>query len=297
MSTFTTIQSCRVCGGSELEVVLDLGEQALTGRFPRQATEQITKGPLCVVRCQPSAGGCGLVQLRETFDPGEMYGETYGYRSGLNLSMVRHLQGKADRIRQTVGDIRGLVLDIGSNDCTFLKAMDKPNVELIGIDPAAAKFSEYYPSHVRSLADFFSAASFHGLAGNRKAAVVTSFAMFYDLEAPIEFAREIASILEDDGIWVFEQSYLPMMLTHNSYDTVCHEHSEYYALRQILFILKKAGLKAVDIEFNEVNGGSFSVMATHLASQRPECLQKIGTALDHEDRYGVTGGGGLQGPD
>jgi NDP-4-keto-2,6-dideoxyhexose 3-C-methyltransferase len=186
----------------------------------------------------------------------------YGYRSGLNASMVAHLRAKSETIKARValnaGDIS---LDIGSNDGTFLGFMKAPGVERVGMDPTAAKFRNYYDPEISVVEDFFSADRFRSVFGSRKAKVVTSFSMFYDLEAPLDFMRQVAGILADDGIWVCEQSYLPAMLDTNSYDTVCHEHLEYYGLRQIQFMAERAGLKIVAVEFNDVNGGSFSFVA------------------------------------
>ncbi len=90
--------------------------------------------------------------------------------------------------------------------------------------------------------------------------------MFYDLEDPLQFMREVHDVLADDGLWVFEQSYMPRMLEQNSYDTVCHEHIEYYALRQIKWMADRVGFVIVDVSFNEINGGSFSVTVKKAAA-------------------------------
>jgi hypothetical protein len=200
-----------------------------------------------------------------------MYGENYGYRSGLNLSMVRHLKAKIDRVLGFVDFSNNpLVLDIGSNDGTTLAAYPVGTCQRVGIDPTANKFRQYYQSDVTVIADFFTAKRFVEAFPTQKARVVTSFSMFYDLEQPFDFVREVASILDEQGIWVFEQSYMPLMLKTNSYDTACHEHLEYYALRQIDWMTRRAGLKIVDVEFNDVNGGSFSVTAAKTNSKYPE---------------------------
>jgi hypothetical protein len=157
------------------------------------------------------------------------------------------------------GDV---IVDIGSNDATTLKAYRSTGIERVGIDPTGKKFAEFYPQDVRLVPDFFSAAAYRSVHPNKPARIVTSIAMFYDLEAPIEFAREIESILADDGIWHFEQSYMPSMLRLNSYDTICHEHIEYYSLGVVKTILEEAGLRLVDVAMNGVNGGSFAVTAT-----------------------------------
>jgi hypothetical protein len=151
------------------------------------------------------------------------------------------------------------VIDIGSNDCTLLRAYPKDKAILTGIDPAAEKFQQYYPDYIHLISDYFSDRAYKNVFGSKKAKIITSIAMFYDLEKPLEFMQQIWEILDDNGIWVFEQSYLPAMLSQTAYDTICHEHVEYYCLKQIYWMANKVGFKIVDIEFNQVNGGSFSV--------------------------------------
>ena len=260
---FKQTSRCRLCGSTNLVTVLDLGEQCLTGVFPRATDGSITRGPLRLVKCdESSASACGLVQLHHSYDLVEMYGENYGYRSGLNASMVKHLHGKVDAILAQVALRAGdIVVDIGSNDGSTLSRYPAQLCRPVGIDPTAAKFRDYYPKHVHVIPDFFSAALFKQHFGENKAKVVTSFSMFYDLEDPLQFMREIHDVLAADGLWVFEQSYMPRMLEQNSYDTVCHEHIEYYALRQIKWMADRVGFVIVDVDFNEINGGSFSVTA------------------------------------
>jgi NDP-4-keto-2,6-dideoxyhexose 3-C-methyltransferase len=192
----------------------------------------------------------------------ELYGDNYGYRSGLNPAMVAHLEKKVVKILDLVSPPGGsLIIDIGSNDGTTLKAYPAGRFDLVGIDPTGAKFHRFYPSHVQLLPEFFSRDVVRKHFGPRKASVVTSFSMFYDLEHPMSFVQEVRDVLDDAGVWVFEQSYMPTMLRMNAYDTVCHEHLEYYALHQIQWMAQRCGLKVIDVEFNDVNGGSFSVIA------------------------------------
>ncbi|HSO49336.1 MAG TPA: methyltransferase, partial [Acidimicrobiia bacterium] len=128
-----------MCGNPELTPILDLGEQALTGVFPKSSDRHVEVGPLRLVKCHGS-GSCGLVQLEHTYSFDELYGEDYGYRSGLNPTMVRHLQGKVDRILSS-HDLPddALVVDIGSNDGTTLRAYPDRYLR-VGIDPTASKF-------------------------------------------------------------------------------------------------------------------------------------------------------------
>jgi NDP-4-keto-2,6-dideoxyhexose 3-C-methyltransferase len=272
--SYTTLTRCRICGNPQLEQVLDLGEQTLTGVFPKTLNQKITKGPLRLVKCVGGDQACGLLQLAHSYDLEEMYGENYGYRSGLNASMVKHLHAKVERILSKIDFTEHpLVLDIGSNDGTTLAAYPADRCERVGMDPTSDKFRQYHPPGINAIADFFSAQTFLTYYPGRKARVVTSLSMFYDLEQPMTFVKEVAQILDEKGVWVFEQSYMPLMLKTNSYDTACHEHLEYYALKQIQWMLSRAGLKIVDVEFNDVNGGSFSVMAAHLSSSIPEFSQ------------------------
>jgi NDP-4-keto-2,6-dideoxyhexose 3-C-methyltransferase len=235
---------------------------AFTGIFPQAATEVVPDGPLELVQCHgEGASACGLVQLRHTFDPHVLFGRSYGYRSGLNPSMTAHLQEVALKVKSLVvlkpGD---LVVDIGSNDGTLLQFFSRQAFGLVGIDPTAADFTRYYPADARIISDFFSADLFRNMFNTRKAKVISSIAVFYDVADPLEFLNQACAILSDDGILVLEQSYWPQMLRNNIYDTVCHEHVGYYGARQIQWLADRVGLKVVHAELNSINGGSLCVI-------------------------------------
>jgi len=280
---YRVIEECRIGGGTDLVSVLNLGMQELTGVFPRSADEPVSTGPLELLWAPRS----GLLQLAHSFEPSEMYGDNYGYRSGLNGSMIRHLTQKMRFLERTFGLADGdVVLDIGSNDATGLKAYETAGISRIGIDPTGEKFREFYPDDIRLVPDFFSAEAYRRVE-TRPAKIVTSIAMFYDLESPIAFAAQIARILAPDGVWHFEQSYMPAMLRTCSYDTICHEHLEYYSLGAVRRILEAAGLKAIDVQMNAVNGGSFAVTAARADSARPANDAVIDWLLGQEDRMGL----------
>jgi len=284
---YKKVEKCRICGNTHLERVLDLGEQMLTGVFPREKGAKVTTGPLQLVKCVGGDETCGLLQMGHSYDLGEMYGENYGYRSGLNASMVDHLNNKVKRILGLVELQAGdLVIDIGSNDSTTLQAYPSAGPVLVGIDPTGVKFHSYYPAHVQLIPDFFSAALVQARFPSQKAKVVTAFSMFYDLEDPMGFMRQVHDVLADDGIWVFEQSYMPTMLDTNSYDTVCHEHLEFYALRQIKWMADRVGFKIVEVEFNDVNGGSFSVTVAK-AQGDTTVVPEVQNILDDEHARGL----------
>lgn len=282
-----TITKCRICGSDQLTSVMSLGEQALTGVFPHSRTEKITTGPVDLVKCA-AKDGCGLVQLKQSYDLSEMYGMNYGYRSGLNASMVRHLHSKVAKVMALeILKPRDLVIDIGSNDATTLRAYPQGRYQLVGIDPTGVKFSSYYPPEIRLISEFFSAEAVSKALSGKKAKVITSFSMFYDLEDPISFAREIEGSLDEEGVWIFEQSYLPAMLRTNSFDTICHEHLEFYALKQINWIADKAGLKVLDVEFNDINGGSFSITAAKANATHQPNVERLNKILADEKELGL----------
>ena len=282
MKNVKKINECRVCGNENLVEVLNLGQQALTGVFPSDCSQNITKGPLALVKCTGLEDCCGLLQLSYSYDLDEMYGNNYGYRSGLNPTMVSHLYAKVSRIMKIVNlKSSSIVLDIGSNDGTTLSAYPTDSCIKVGIDPTSEKFRDFYPRNSIIIPDFFSADKFELQFPDKKAKVITSFSMFYDLEKPMDFVKDISRILDPEGIWVFEQSYMPLMLSRNSYDTVCHEHLEYYGLKQIKWMLDRCGLKIIDLEFNDINGGSFSVTAAHFKSDFKECTN-VNEVLNEE---------------
>lgn len=282
---YEKVDRCRISGSPNLTVVLDLGLQALTGMFPQSAETPVGVAPLQLVWCADS----GLVQLAHSINSHAMFGDNYGYRSGLNQSMVDHLTRKVRDLEKMVplqaGDV---VVDIGSNDATTLKAYRGSGLKKIGIDPTAKKFQAFYTEDISLVADFFSADAYRAVQPERKARIVTSIAMFYDLDQPIEFARQVETILADDGVWHLEQSYLPAMLKTLSYDTICHEHLEYYSLAAITKIMEAAQLKIVDVSQNGVNGGSFAVTAAKQASSNfPANQPGIDWMLEQEERMGL----------
>jgi hypothetical protein len=256
----TELTKCRICKGTRLEKVLDLGFQELTGVFPKNAEQVVTMGKLDLVWCS----SCGLLQMNHNYPLSEMYGDNYGYRSGLNQSMVDHLTNKIHMLERLAKVQPGdMVVDIGSNDCTSLKAYTVPCIR-IGIDPTGGKFSQYYPKSIYLLADFFSAEKFKKEFGvHKRAKVITSIAMFYDLEDPNVFVQDVREILAPDGIWHLEQSYMPAMLRQLAYDTVCHEHLEYYSFEVIRDLMEKNRMRVIDVQTNSINGGSFAVTVCH----------------------------------
>jgi len=287
---YQAINACRICNSHELDSILHLGNQCFTGIFPKDPHESLASAPLEIIKC----ARCGLVQLHHNFEPSMLYGPTYGYRSGLNKSMVEHLRGKAAQLQKMCplqpGD---LVLDIGSNDGTSL-GFYPAEMTRAGFDPSAEKFRKYYQPGVQLVVDFFSASTFQRQFGTRKANIISSIAMFYDLPSPPAFVEQVRDVLAPEGIWHLEQSYLPLMLKVNAYDTICHEHLEYYALKQIKWLTDQFALKIIDVQLNDSNGGSFAVTVAHKKSAFPEATALIEKYLREEADFGLDSGTGFE---
>jgi hypothetical protein len=263
LQIYRAISQCRLCRDTHLVPVIDLGQQALTGRFPAADESDPPMAPLSVLRC----AGCGLVQLEHSANAGLMFSSSYGYRSGLTLTMRDHLSGIARALERRADLHPGdLVLDIGCNDATLLKSYSV-DVTRVGIDPLAEFFRPYYQPSLRIHGGNFDRAGFRKVSPSAKANIVTSIAVFYDVEDPGVFVSDVAQVLAPDGIWLLEQSYLPTMLERNSLDTICHEHLEYYALAQIQRLVAAANLRIFDVSLNDINGGSFQVWVCHAGAK------------------------------
>lgn len=261
---FTKIKSCRLCASEDIIEFFDLGEHSLSGCFPGPDAPDPQMAPLVLCRCAE----CDLVQLGHDTNLEEMFTYDYGYRSALNASMCRHLSelvSWAMEHRPLTSD--DTVVDIGANDGTLLSNYASSGVKRIAIDPIIGKFKDDYPDDIECNEGFFNLENAQKFLRDRKAQLITSISMFYDLPDPSDFVAGIAHILAPEGVWVLEQSYLVLMLERNAFDTICHEHLEYYALSQIERLADEAGLRIIDTQLNDCNGGSFRVAVAHKDSQ------------------------------
>jgi hypothetical protein len=283
---YTKIKKCRLCGSS-IKMIIDLGNQVLTGFFPKPG-EIIPSSPLELVMCVNPK--CNLVQLRHTYSLKEMYGMNYGYRSGLNNSMRWHLEDLYENKCKPYLNYKeeDIGVDIGANDGTLLRCFDSSL--RIAIDPTITKFKDHYcyNQDFILIEDFFPTKKLNVVLQGRKAKVITSIACFYDLENPLEFAQAISDILNKEGVWITEQSYMPAMIRQLAYDTICHEHLEYYGLKQIKYIADKTGLKIIDVTFNDTNGGSFCVTLTKKESLLKENKDTIENILFFENNLNLS---------
>ena len=275
--------TCRVCGSSSLKKVIDLGPQYLQGSFVKPGKEMpsIRKIDCALVRCNPEEdeNACGLLQMQHSV-PSEILYAAYWYRSGTNDTMRNHLKDIVNSVVDTVGNAKyPCVLDIGCNDGTLLGYYPK-NFIKYGCDPSDVAQEVKEATVVQ---DIFPSEELFKLLEGKKMDVITSIAMFYDLENPVEFVKGIKRFLSSQGVWVFEMSYMPRMLELDSYDTICHEHLEFYSLAVLEKILALGGMKVFKISFNEINGGSIRCYATHKENSKNDTKENY--ALLDETRH------------
>lgn len=250
MKTRTT---CRVCDSS-LDPVLSLGE-LYASDFPLPGGDDGIRAPLELVICKR----CRLLQLKHTVPAEKMY-RNYWYHSGTNKTMRDALADIANKAEALIHLEEGDgALDIGCNDGTLLASYKTGGIYKIGFDPAEnlAPFSQKIANRV--IVGFFNAEDYRRdpELNRRPPKIVTSIAMFYDLEHPQKFVSDVKSVMDPDGLWVVQMSYLPLMLKQNAFDNICHEHLEYYSLQSFEYLLRLQGMRVVDVELNDVNGGSF----------------------------------------
>ena len=278
-------KTCRVCHSTALTKVIDLGDQFLQGSFVKEGRQSPPQRrvPTSLVRCNPMLDekACGLLQMEYTIPPAVLY-SVYWYRSGTNATMRNHLAGIANEATALLGKSSGRVLDIGCNDGTLLSAFPKGFTKF-GIDPS--DLAREVPSDIKVVHDLFPSEELGTVLKGELCDVVTSIAMFYDLEDPIGFAKAVKQILAPDGLWGIEMSYMPTMLKMNSYDTICHEHLEYYSLAVLEYILRQAGMRVVNATLNAINGGSIRIWATHASNhgfRKDEFTRNIRTLRQEE---------------
>lgn len=285
--------TCRVCGNTNLICVLNLGELYLQGSFVKGDLQpSLRKVPIELVLCnvEQDENACGLLQLRHSVPQAILY-KNYWYRSGTNSTMRNHLR---DINKMVAPYARNSILDIGCNDGTLLKFFDIKT--RIGVDPS--NIAGEVQNGIKIINTTFPCD-----LGDMRFDAITSIAMFYDLESPVGFAREIKKYLKHRGVWCFEVAYLPSILKNNAFDSICSEHIEYYSMAVIENILSRAGMKLIKAEINSVNCGSLLCLAVDKFSDYPEdkaaldkirenefslCLDEVSTYFEFDRAIGIT---------
>jgi 2-polyprenyl-3-methyl-5-hydroxy-6-metoxy-1,4-benzoquinol methylase len=202
----------------------------------------------------------GAARLEKCTPIHSMFGK-YWYRSGINQTMRTELKGIVDSVTSVQKLNEGdLWLDIACNDGTLLSFVPD-GIKKLGIDPAEDSFKEESSKIADDIVqDFFTLENYKkSKFKKKKAKVVTCIAMFYDLDEPVDFLKDVSKVMDDDGVFVIQMSYTPLMIKQLAFDNICHEHVYYWGLASMEKLLKKAGLKIVDCQVNDVNGGSFRI--------------------------------------
>ena len=272
------IYNCRNCQNRNLKNLFSFGNISFTGKFPKQ-DQKIKKGALSLVICNK----CKLVQLANKFNLKYLYGPDYGYRSSINKTMVKHLKKVVtESKKKTKLQSKDLVLDIASNDGTLLRFYNK-NVITFGIDPLVNKYKAFYKKINYKVSDFFSISKIKSKI-KKKFKIITALSVFYDLEKPNKFLKDVKNILHKDGLFILEFADLASILKKKMFDTICHEHLEYYSTNVINEMCKQNELKIIDIKSNEINGSSKQFHIAHKKSSYKQNKKVINSTLKSEKK-------------
>ncbi len=256
---YQKIKKCRICECKEFKNIFNFGMMHLLGSFyKKDHKKNKIKLPLELIACKNNR--CNLIQLRHNFDKKLLF-SSYFYESSTNIMMKKNLDEIAIdflNIYKNVSKKKNFVLDIGCNDGYLLNNINGFNK--IGVDPSNIEIKKKY-KNIKRVFNFFP--SNNSLVNNNKYAGIFSIAMFYDLEDPKHFVNRVKDLLKYNGIWILEVAYTLTTLRRNSFDTVCHEHLEYYSLKNLKYLMKENDLKIFKIKTNDINGGSLRLYITH----------------------------------
>ena len=275
------MNSCINCKKNTLSKIVKLGSQPLSGVFLKKKYNNLKKYTLDLYMCN----FCKLVQMKKSVKTEDMFGDTYEYKTSLSKLMVDHIFEKVKYInKKKFLRKNSKILDIGCNDGTFLNFFSKNKYDLFGADPSAKKFKHNYNKKIKILNDFFTKEKINNQFGTLNFDLITSFAMFYDVNEPNKFCKDISDLLTKNGLWILELSYLPLMLKNLTYDQICHEHVAYYSLSTFKKIAEKNGLKIIDYTLNEINGGSIEIICSKKTSKYKIKKGRINKVLNDEKR-------------
>ena len=240
----------------------------------------IKKGELSLSICK----NCKLVQLGNGFNLKYLYGPNYGYRTGINKTMTNHVNnitkylGKLSKLKNNEA-----VLDIASNDGTLLNFYNKDIIKF-GIDPLINMYSNNYKKINYKISNFFDYNKIK-LKFKNKFKIITALSVFYDLEKPNDFLSGIEKLLDINGVALIEIADLYSILKNNMFDTICHEHLEYYSTQVLCDMFKNNNLKLIDIKENNINGASKQYYITKKNSRYRVNIKKIIKVLNNEKKF------------
>jgi len=280
-----TITECRSCGSTNLTNILSLGLQYPSNFIELNSiSDKREQIPLELIFCEKK--DCGLLQLKHTASRESLYKE-YWFRSGLNEKMVEALNDITKSVEKRISlSENDIVLDIGCNDGTLLRSYQS-KVRLVGFEPASNLVDEAKEGTDLIINNFFSFYEFVQHFPNERIKVITSIAMFYDLEDPNSFVSDIVNCLDQDGIWIIQMAYLIPMLELNAFDNIVHEHLEYWSLKSLKRLLEEHDLEIFDVELNDVYGGSFRIFVKTKKNDKINIQNSVDEFLKKEDEFGL----------
>ncbi len=271
--------SCKNCKSRSLKKIINIGNQPLSSHFYSKKNHKLKNYSLDLYICQK----CNLIQFKSLPKLDDMYGLNYGYRTSLSPLMIEHMKNKFLKNKKELAKKKTNILDIGCNDGTFLNFFKKlKKINLYGIDPSAKKFKQYHSKKINLIIDYFERKKIQKKFKDIKFDLITSFAMFYDIEDPNSFCKDINELLTKNGKWILELSYFPLLLQNLTYDQICHEHVTYYTLTTFENIIKKNGLKILDFNLNNINGGSIEIICSKKKAKHSPNKKKINLQKNFE---------------
>ena len=209
------IKFCRVCKSNDFEEIISLGSQYVTNFIDKEEEQvEIPKVPLDLILCKK----CRLLQLRHNAPPESMWSEQYWYKSGISTTIkndLKEIVEKAQKIKKI--ENQDIVIDIGCNDGTLLEFYSK-DIASVGFEPSKNVAEEAKSKGLKIINNFFNSENFKNEFGDKKAKIITAISMFYDLEDPNKFIKEVNEVLDEDGLFIIQQNYLLTMLENNAFD-------------------------------------------------------------------------------
>lgn len=274
MANVKHVTNCRSCGSELSKTVFDMGELKINAFMPGAHTD-IGSAPLTLMHCEE----CDLIQLSHTVREEDLY-KNYWYLSSLNKKIVDNLksivQDVSAEVKLKQDDI---VLDIGANDGTLLSFYNKKMVTRVGCDPAENIHKQLKKKCDIMIGDFFNLTNWRKTVGRRKAKIVTTVAMFYDLDDPNSFVSDVKQILRKDGVWLCQLMTAKPMLDSNDLGNVIHEHIEYYTYKSLVNLMERHGLEIFDVRENDINGGSYQLYIRHRKTGSIEYPENINSEV------------------
>lgn len=252
---------CRLCDSSEIELVCPLKPTPIAEKYrvSREEARQIPSVPLDLYRC----ASCSHVQILDLVDSSFLFDANYTYRSGQTKGIIEHFQKYAtdawNRLDLKPGD---LVAEVGSNDGTLLSEFKARGLRVIGIDPASRIAQEANARGIETIDGFFTPKVAEQIkAKHGKAKLVVANNVFAHADDLQSIACGISQLLTEDGVFMFEVSYVKDVLDHCLLGTIFHEHFSYHAVKPMQTFLRRYGMELFHVARNTIQGGSIIMSA------------------------------------